>query len=182
MLSVMMISVVCGAVLISAVSALYQARPPLYQYGPRHPGTYGGAGGHGGGGVDPLTLLLLQKNGGTGNASVGNIGIKFFFFVGGINSLLPLLLTSGGLGGKKGGINPLLLTSLLGEEKCVEQYPDGCTQPATANTNGDNLCGTNNPDDSMPECGLDFNLYYCCPCCTCPDSANAPVGTCNPPP
>ena len=79
MLSVMMISVVCGAVLISAVSALYQARPPLYQYGPRHPGTYGGAGGHGGGGVDPLTLLLLQKNGGTGNASVGYIGIKFFF-------------------------------------------------------------------------------------------------------
>ena len=67
----MMISVVCGAVLTSVVSALYQPH-----YGPTHPRAFGGAGSHGGG-VDPLTLLLLQKNGGTGNAYVGNIALSF---------------------------------------------------------------------------------------------------------
>merc|ERR1712002_134227 len=145
---VTMKSVVCSAALISVVSALYQPRP--FHYGPTHPGAFGGAGSHGGG-VDPLTLLLLQKNGGTG----------------GINNLLPLLLTSGGLGGKKGGINPLFLTTLLGHgEECVEKYPRGCTQPTTAN---------NSPTGYKTLCGTSFSTgcgsggQSCCPCCTCPD-------------
>merc|ERR1712212_1470750 len=74
---VMKYSLVCVAVLVAVVSAQYAPRPPLL-YGPPHRGGYGGAGGLGGG-LDPLTLLLLQKDGGLG----GN---------GGINSLLPLLL------------------------------------------------------------------------------------------
>ena len=49
------------------------------------------------GGSDPLTLLLLQKNGG------GNCGS---------NRLLPLLLTGGGLSGKDGHVNPLFFTLL----------------------------------------------------------------------
>merc|ERR1711942_367996 len=44
-------------------------------------------------------------------------------------NLLPLLL-SGGLGGKKGGLNPLLLTSLIGHEKCEEVHKGGCTYSA----------------------------------------------------
>ena len=72
-----MISVICGAVLTSVVSAMYQPRPLPFQYGPTHPKAFGGADSHGhGGGIDPLTLLLLQKNGGSGNAYVvGNIVI-----------------------------------------------------------------------------------------------------------
>ena len=71
----MMISVVCGAVLTSVVSAFYQPRPLPFQYGPTHPKAFGGGSSHGGG-IDPLTLLLLQKNGGSGNAYVvGNIVI-----------------------------------------------------------------------------------------------------------
>merc|ERR1719233_884349 len=89
-------SVVCVAVLVAVVSAQYAPRPPLHYGSP-----YGGQGGHGGG-LDPLTLLLLQKDGGLGS--------------GGISSLLPLLL-AGGLGGKgkgKGGFDPLLLALLGG--------------------------------------------------------------------
>merc|ERR1712112_48487 len=135
---IMKYSVVCGTVLFSVVSALYQPRPLPFQYGPTH-GALGGAGGHGGG-VDPLTLLLLQKDGGKG----------------GIKSLLPLFLMSGGLGGgKKGGMNPLLLTSLLGDDECEEKYSGRCTQPTTANANS----GFN--------CGLSSSY---CPCCTCPDT------------
>merc|ERR1712002_1202827 len=160
---VTMKSVVCSAALISVVSALYQPRP--FHYGPTHPGAFGGAGSHGGG-VDPLTLLLLQKNGGTG----------------GINNLLPLLLTSGGLGGKK-GINPLLLTTLIGhgDEKCVEKYPSGCTQPTTANTSPTGysayktLCGVG----PSTGCGSGGGYAQCCPCCTCPDTKPAPNSYCE---
>merc|ERR1712179_42846 len=53
--------VVCVAVLVAVVSASYPPHPPPY-YGPVHRGGYGGAGGHGGG-IDPLTYLLLQKKG-----------------------------------------------------------------------------------------------------------------------
>jgi len=122
----MKISLVCGAVFITVASAFYQPRPrPLpFKYGPTHRGVYGGAGGHGGG-IDPLTLLLLQRNGG------GN---------GGINRLLPIFLSGALGGGKKGEISPLLLTSLLGE-KCVEEHRYGCTQPTTANANPSRLCG-----------------------------------------
>merc|ERR1712083_451569 len=88
---VMKYSLVCVAVLVAVVSAQYAPRPPLL-YGPPHRGGYGGAGGLGGG-LDPLTLLLLQKDGGLG----GN---------GGINSLLPLLLAGGGWEGK-GRLRPL---------------------------------------------------------------------------
>merc|ERR1712183_208376 len=68
-------SVVCLAVLVAVVSASY---PPPPFYGPPHRGGYS-AGASGLGGLDPLTLLLLQKDGGLGRN-------------GGINSLLPLLL------------------------------------------------------------------------------------------
>merc|ERR1712212_562745 len=144
-------SVVFVAALVAVVSAQYAPRPPLL-YGPPHRGGYGGAGGLGGG-LDPLTLLLLQKDGGLGGS-------------GGINSLLPLLL-AGGLGGKgKGGFDPLLL-ALLGGGKCVETYPLGCTQPATANLDGDFLCG----NDQGAAC--DGGNEQCWPCCTCPTTASA---------
>ena len=63
----MMKFVVCVAVLVAVVSASYPPHPPPY-YGPVHRGGYGGAGGHGGG-IDPLTYLLLQKKGGLGKNS-----------------------------------------------------------------------------------------------------------------
>merc|ERR1712055_303542 len=119
--------VVCVAALVAVVSAQYAPRPPLHYGGGGGYGGYGGLGVHGGG-IDPLTLLLLQKDGGLGS--------------GGISSLLPLLL-AGGLGGKgkgKGGFDPLLL-ALLGGGKCKEKHLLGCTQPATANLDGDFLCG-----------------------------------------
>merc|ERR1712002_959503 len=71
-----------------------------------HPGR-GGLGGHGAGGINPLQLLAFQK-GGLGGGSGGN------------DNLLPLLLLGGGgLGGHPGkgglgGLNPLLLSGLLG--------------------------------------------------------------------
>ena len=86
-----------------------------------------------------------------------------------------------------GGISPLLLTSLLGEEKCVEKFPNGCTQPTTANasptgTNYATLCG----DTDTSGCGTGYiwsgemiRQHYCCPCCTCPDTQNAGSGTCE---
>merc|ERR1712179_169370 len=61
--------VVCVAVLVAVVSASYPPHPPPY-YGPVHRGGYGGAGGHGGG-IDPLTYLLLQKKGGLGGKGGG---------------------------------------------------------------------------------------------------------------
>merc|ERR1712055_502508 len=126
-------SVVCVAVLVAVVSAQYAPRPPLH-YGPPYGGGYGGLGGHGGG-LDPLTLLLLQKDGGLGS--------------GGISSLLPLLL-AGGLGGK-----------------WKEKHLVGCTQPATANLDGDFLCG----NDLGTAC--DGGNEPCWPCCTCSTTANA---------
>ena len=60
---VVKISLVCCAVFFTVVSASYQPRPLPFKYGPTHRGVYGEAGAHGGG-IDPLTLLLLQKNGG----------------------------------------------------------------------------------------------------------------------
>ena len=68
-------SVVCGAVLISVVAASYQPLP--FQYGPTHPGAYGKASGHDGG-VDPLTLLLLQKDSGKGKVSFISDIVKCF--------------------------------------------------------------------------------------------------------
>merc|ERR1712183_106898 len=144
---VMKKSVACLAVLVAVVSASY---PPPPFYGPAHRGGYGGASGLGG--LDPLTLLLLQKDGGFG----GN---------GGISSLLPPLLSGGLGGGKKGGLNPLMLALLSG--KCVEKYPPGgCVQPATANANPDKLCG-DYPGYSCNTSG-GSNFKKCLPCCTCP--------------
>jgi len=179
----MNISLVCCAVFITVavVSASYQPRPLPFKYGPTHRGDYGGAAGHGGG-IDPLTLLLLQKNGG-GNGGInrllpllltggglsgkdGHVNPLLFTLLGnrgvgsGVKNLLPLFL-SGGLGGKKGDISPLLLTSLLGG-KCVEEHPSGCTQPTTANANPLRLCGND------PRTGC--SGAKCCPCCTCPDT------------
>ena len=64
----MKISVGCGAVFLSVVSASYQYRQLPFQYGPAHRGAYAGAGGHGGG-IDPLMLLLMQKSGSLGGIS-----------------------------------------------------------------------------------------------------------------
>ena len=63
----MMKCAVCVAVLVAVLSASYPPHPPPF-YGPVHRGGYGGAGGHGGG-IDPLTYLLLQKKGGLGKNS-----------------------------------------------------------------------------------------------------------------
>merc|ERR1711887_134490 len=80
---------------------------------------------------------------------------------GGISSLLPLLLSGGLGGGKKGGFNPLMLALLSG--KCVEKYPPGgCVQPATANADPDKLCGVSTVD------GCNNGKEQCLPCCTCP--------------
>merc|ERR1711942_253447 len=81
----------------------------------------------------------------------------------------------GGPGGKKGGISPFLLTSLLGD-KCVEKYPGKCTQPTTANASPSNdlvLCGHGTG------CGSGSRTDTCCPCCTCPDSAEASAAICT---
>merc|ERR1712055_776880 len=128
-------SVVCVAVLVAVVSAQYAPRPPLH-YGSPYGGGYGGLGGHGGG-LDPLTLLLLQKDGGLGGKGKG-----------------------------KGGFDPLLL-ALLGGGKCKEKHLVGCTQPATANLDGDFLCG----NDLGTAC--DGGNEPCWPCCTCSTTANA---------
>merc|ERR1712179_498749 len=148
--------VVCVAVLVAVVSASYPPHPPPY-YGPVHRRGFGGVGGHGGG-LDPVILLLLQKNGGLGGKGGG-----------GINSLLPLLL-AGGLGGKKGGFDPLLL-ALLGSGKCLEQYPGGCIQPATANTDGNKLCGIK--AGNFCERVNGGGGEKCWPCCSCPHTPDA---------
>jgi len=178
----MKISLVCCAVFITVVSASYQPRPLPFKYGPTHRGVYSGAASHGGG-IDPLTLLLLQKNGG-GNGGInrllpilltggglsgkdGHVNPLLFSLLGnrdvgsGLKNLLPLFL-SGGLGGKKGDFSPLLLTSSLLGGKCVEEHPSGCTQPTTANANPLRLCGND------PRTGCSGGK--CCPCCTCPDT------------
>jgi len=183
----MKISLVCGAVFITVVSASYQPRPLPLKYGPAHRGVYGGARGHGGG-IDPLTLLLLHKDGG-GNGGInrllpllltggglsgkaGHVNPLIFTLLGnrgvgsGVKNLLPLIL-SGGLGGKKGDISPLLLTGLLGD-KCIEDHPYGCTQPTIANANPQRLCG----DDP----GFGCSGAKCCPCCTCPDTVETGCG------
>ena len=59
----MKISLLCIAALIVCVSASYAPRHPPFRYPPSHGAPFGGAGGHG---LDPLTLLLLQKDGGLG--------------------------------------------------------------------------------------------------------------------
>ena len=66
-------SVCFAAVLVSVAYASYQL-PPSYHYGPKHRGAYGGAGGHGGG-INPMTLLLMQSGGSLGELSF----IKFIF-------------------------------------------------------------------------------------------------------
>ena len=161
-----------GAVLVSVVSASYQPSP-MYHYGPKHRGAYGGAGGHGGG-IDPMTLLLLQNGGGLGQIPCTWWYLLLINRLLGGNKLLPLLL-SGALGGKKGGMNPLLLTSLLGDGKCEEKYKSGCTQPTTANSIGDKMCGLG---DSVLMCeDIEEDSYACCPCCTCPDTVE--IGVCR---
>merc|ERR1712168_1548564 len=97
--------------------------PPASAYGPPRPG-YPSIRPHfrRPGGFDPFTLLALQNSGSDDN-------------------LLPLLLLGGGgLGGHPGkgglgGLNPLLLSGLLG---CKETSGDDCIVPN--NDNGD-LCG-----------------------------------------
>merc|ERR1712168_1017306 len=90
------------------------------------------------GGIDPLTLLAFQ-NGGLGGS-------------GGNDNLLPLLLLGGGgLGGHPGkgglgGLNPLLLSSLLG---CKETSGDDCIEP-------------NNTDGRA--CGKGDQVTLCCVC------------------
>merc|ERR1712055_1279215 len=128
--------VVCVAALVAVVSAQYAPRPPLHYGGGGGYGGYGGLGVHGGG-IDPLTLLLLQKAGGLGGKGKG-----------------------------KGGFDPLLL-ALLGGGKCKEKHLLGCTQPATANLDGDFLCG----NDLGTAC--DGGNEPCWPCCTCSTTANA---------
>ena len=53
----MKMSLLCIASLIAAVSASYAPHPPTFKYQPPH----ASAGGLGGG-LDPVTLLLLQKD------------------------------------------------------------------------------------------------------------------------
>merc|ERR1719312_848944 len=117
---------------VVAASATYPPQltpspPPHY----RRPG-YPGHSPFGGGAIDPMTYLLLNKNGGFGGS-------------GSSNSLLPLLLLGGGgagLGGYGGGhgkFNPLLLTLLGG---CKEKH-SSCTQPSLANSDSTQQCGMN---------------------------------------
>merc|ERR1711942_89344 len=109
--------------------------PPPSPYGPPRPGypmpmrhygrpPMGPFGKRPGGGIDPLTLLAFGGLGGSGDN----------------DDLLPLLLLGGGgLGGHPGkgglgGLNPLLLSGLLG---CKEPVED-CTIPNKADGT---LCG-----------------------------------------
>merc|ERR1712169_49389 len=119
--------------------------PPPSPYGPPRPGyppmrpygrpPMGPFGKRPGGGIDPLTLLMFQ--GGLGGGDNDN--------------LLPLLLLGGGgLGGHPGkgglgGLNPLLLSGLLG---CKEPVED-CTIPNKADGT---LCGVNGPDGEKVCC------------------------------
>merc|ERR1712002_990137 len=98
-----------------------------------------------GGGLDPLTFLMFQ-NGGLGGGSGS----------GDLSSILPLLLLGGGgLGGHpgkgglggKGGMNPLLLSSLLG--KCEEPSGEECTPP---NNDDGILCGINQQVATIKRC------------------------------
>merc|ERR1712112_663714 len=128
--------------------------PPPSPYGPPRPGypmpmrhygrpPMGPFGKRPGGGIDPLTLMMLQ--GGLGGS-------------GDNDDLLPLLLLGGGgLGGHPGkgglgggmdplgGINPLQLSGLLG---CKEPVED-CTIPNKADGT---LCGVNGPDGEKVCC------------------------------
>merc|ERR1712000_651497 len=119
--------------------------PPPSPYGPPRPGypmpmrhygrpPMGPFGKRPGGGIDPLTLMMLQ--GGLGGS-------------GDNDDLLPLLLLGGGgLPGKGGlgGMNPLLLSGLLGG--CKEPVED-CTIPNKADGT---LCGVNGPDGEKVCC------------------------------
>jgi len=111
----------------------YAPPPPGYRPGPLpyHPGPLGG--------IDPMTLLLL--NGGLGGDS-------------GEDDIGKLLLLSqlGGLGGGVGGVNPLLF-SLLTKE-CVEPEPD-CAIPNNTLAGGE-LCGDK------------FSYRKCCVCSKMP--------------
>merc|ERR1719431_2111176 len=102
------------------------APPPSRHYAPPPPGPLGG--------INPMTLLLL--NGGMGGDS-GDDGI----------SKLLLLSQLGGLGGGGvGGMNPLLFSLL--NKKCVEPELD-CAKP-------------NNPGGEL--CGDKFSYRKCCVC------------------
>merc|ERR1712112_44124 len=143
-----MISLLCIAALVAVTAGQHQTSPPLPPpgypapppgyaprrfYGPPLPpkGPFGG--------LDPMTFLLFQ-NGGLGGSGGGDL-----------KSILPLLLLGGGgLGGHpgKGGLNPLLLSSLLGG--CKEPVAD-CTPPNKADG---------------PLCGVfgDGSAKRCCEC------------------
>merc|ERR1712240_254970 len=125
-------SLICLLSVVVAASATFLAPPPPPHY--RRPG-YPGHSPLGGGSIDPMTYLLLNKNGGLGGS--------------GSSSLLPLLLLGGGgLGGGhgKGGFNPLLF-SLLGG--CTEQHSP-CTKIADANAG-----------DATKQCGDDTGRTSC---------------------
>merc|ERR1712179_395006 len=69
---------------------------------------------------------------------------------------------------EEGRHRPLDLSARWWTWKCVEHYPDGCTQPATANHDEKRLCGISTERKCGPtEC------YECWPCCTCPDTPSA---------
>merc|ERR1712000_607122 len=105
--------------------------PPMRPFGRPPMGPFGKLPG---GGIDPLTLLAFQ--GGLGGS-------------GDTDNLLPLLLLGGGgHPGKKGGLgglNPLLLSGLLG---CKEPDED-CTIPNKADGT---LCGLSGPPGTKKCC------------------------------
>ena len=73
-------------------------------------------------------------------------------------------------------MNPILLASLLGDDKCEEVHKGGCTQPTTANDNERKLCGIGDTQSRCMEGGSGPARYNCCPCCTCPDTPNKEGG------
>merc|ERR1712240_27906 len=155
-------SLICLLSVVVAASATFLAPPPPPHY--RRPG-YPGHSPLGGGSIDPMTYLLLNKNGGLGGS--------------GSSSLLPLL-GGGGLGGMGGGygghgghgkFNPLLLTLLGG---CTEKHTGGCTQPTVANGDANQKCGMNDQGQSCQSAaGPNPTSVNCKPCCTCPDTPSA---------
>merc|ERR1712090_26778 len=138
-----MLTLLCISALVAVTVGQHVPPPPHPSYPPRPPPGYphpsmrhygrppiGGKGPLGG--FDPLTFLLFQ-NGGLGGSGGGDL-----------QSILPLLLLGGGglgghpgKGGLGGGMNPLLLSSLLGG--CKEPVDD-CTPPNKADGT---LCGVN---------------------------------------
>merc|ERR1711872_760858 len=137
-------SLICLLSVVVAASATFLAPPPPPHY--RRPG-YPGHSPLGGGSIDPMTYLLLNKGGG-----LGGLG--------------------GGYGGHSGHgkFNPLLLTLLGG---CTEKHKGGCTQPTVANGDANQKCGMNDQGLSCQSAGPNPTSVNCKPCCTCPDTPSA---------